>query len=92
MLLTISVHDVSSFTSEEMEATLDHLMETLDEEGRNNYLSILDNFDYIPTEEFKEMITSWPPKIHLLQTVRKCIQCLMKKPDLLLLISFLYSI
>ncbi|GFN96320.1 stereocilin [Plakobranchus ocellatus] len=60
-------HDISTFTDIDMDITLHFLMDYLDEEGRNDYLDILDSFDYIPTEDMEEMLATWPPSIHLLQ-------------------------
>ncbi|KAK3760541.1 hypothetical protein RRG08_022825 [Elysia crispata] len=62
------LHDISTFTDIDMDVTLDFLMGYLDEEGREDYLDILDSFEYIPTEDMEEILATWPPSIHLLQT------------------------
>ncbi|XP_012943656.1 uncharacterized protein LOC106013177, partial [Aplysia californica] len=68
LLVHSPYHDVSSFTAGEMSMTLYHLMSTLDDQGWDDYLNILDNFDYIPANNMREMLTMWPPKMQLLQT------------------------
>ena len=60
---------MSTFTAADMDMTLHKLMMTLDSAGWDNYLNIIENLEYIPSEDLTQMITEWPPKIHLLMNV-----------------------
>ncbi|GFS08837.1 replicase polyprotein 1ab, partial [Elysia marginata] len=78
------LHDIASFTDIDMDVTLDFLMDYLDDEGREDYLNILDSFEYIPTEDMEEILATWPPSIHLLQNSQTmCEMTSMFSEDLL---------